>query len=321
MAWDGRLVRIQAKNRQTHSFVAVFDAWIMADSDDGGYYLIFGYAHSHHYPNRGRHHFIFCILHLIFECGYQLLEVGQGRADAVNQTVLITGGARGIGAQTVREFVKNGYQTAFCYEKNIDAANALAKETGALAIRADVSDFKQVHEMVSTLHSHYGNVDVLVNNAGIAQQKLFSDITEDDWDRMFAVNSKGLFLCTQAVLPDMIHKKCGSIVNVSSIWGIAGASCEVHYSASKAAVIGFTKALAKEVGLSGIRVNCVAPGVVDTDMNQNLDRETMDALKEETPLCRIGTAADIAKSILFFASPASEFITGQVLSPNGGIVI
>ena len=175
--------------------------------------------------------------------------------------------------------------------------------------------------MVSQIAEEMGDIDLLVNNAGIAQQKLFSDISEEDWDTMFAVNVKGMFHCIQAVLPRMIHYKRGKIINLSSIWGMVGASCEVHYSAAKAAIIGMTKALAKEVGPSGIQVNCVAPGVIDTPMNAQLDATALDALVEETPLERLGTPLDVAHMIAYLASPQADFITGQVFSPNGGFVI
>ena len=175
--------------------------------------------------------------------------------------------------------------------------------------------------MFSEIEKLCGGVDVLVNNAGIAQFKLFSDIKEEEWDKMFDVNVKGMFNCTQAAIPFMIHKKSGKVINISSIWGIAGASCEVHYSASKAAVIGFTKALSKELGPSGICVNCVAPGVVKTDMCESLSEEDFEALKEETPIGRIAKPEDISKTVLFLAGSGADFITGQVISPNGGIVI
>jgi 3-oxoacyl-[acyl-carrier protein] reductase len=175
--------------------------------------------------------------------------------------------------------------------------------------------------MVQRVIDVFGRIDVLVNNAGIAQSKMFTDLTADDWDAMFDVNVKGAFHCCQSVLPGMISRKSGCILNVSSIWGLVGASCETHYSAAKAAVIGLTKALAKELGPSGIRVNAVAPGVIDTDMIAGLDDETREALKEETPLCRLGTAEDVAQTIRFLTSDSAGFITGQVISPNGGFVI
>lgn len=175
--------------------------------------------------------------------------------------------------------------------------------------------------MVSDIEKSLGSVGVLVNNAGIAEQALFSDISEEMWDRMFAVNVKGAYNCAQAVLPSMIHEKRGRIVNISSMWGISGASCEVHYSASKAAVIGFTRALAKELGPSGITVNCIAPGVIATEMNGRLSPETMAELKENTPLNRIGVPEDIAEAILFLASDRAAFITGQTLSVDGGFIL
>ena len=197
----------------------------------------------------------------------------------------------------------------------------MAKELGASIICADVSQKSDVELMFSQIQNEFGGVDILVNNAGIAQAKLFTDITEEEWDKMFSVNVKGIFNCTKAALPYMIHKKSGKIINISSIWGITGASCEVHYSASKAAVIGLTKALAKELGPSGITVNCVAPGVVETDMCALLSPEDISALKDETPLGCIGTPDDIAKTVLFLASGGGDFLTGQVISPNGGMVI
>lgn len=244
----------------------------------------------------------------------------------MSKTVLVTGGSRGIGAAVCERFAQEGWKVAVNYNRSKEQAEALAKQLvacgcDACAVRADVSDRAQVEQMVKDVMGRFGKINVLVNNAGIAQQKLFSDITDSDWNTMFDVNVKGIYNCCQAVLPGMIHSKSGAIINVSSMWGITGASCEVHYSAAKAAVIGFTKALAKEVGLSGIRVNCVAPGVVATDMNQNLTQQTLDELKEESPLGLIGTPEDIANCIWFLAGEESRFITGQVISPNGGLVI
>lgn len=244
----------------------------------------------------------------------------------MSKTILVTGGSRGIGAAVCERFAQEGWKVAVNYNRSKEQAEALAKQLvargcDAYAVGADVSDRVQVEQMVKNVMERFGKINVLVNNAGIAQQKLFSDITDSDWNNMFDVNVKGMYYCCQAVLPGMIHSKSGAIINVSSMWGITGASCEVHYSAAKAAVIGFTKALAKEVGLSGIRVNCVAPGVVATDMNQNLTQQTLDELKEETPLGLIGTPEDIANSIWFLAGEESRFMTGQVISPNGGLVI
>lgn len=248
------------------------------------------------------------------------------------KTVLVTGASRGIGREIAKQFALEGYNVVIHYHQNKTAAEDLYAELTAdasspdmsyrlLLAQADLRDYAQIEKMIATIHDTFGPIDILVNNAGIAQQKLFSDLTEADWDTMFDVNVKGMFFTTQAVLPDMIHKKAGKIINISSIWGICGASCEVHYSTSKAAIIGFTKALAKELGPSGIQVNCVAPGVIQTDMNAHLSTETLVMLKEETPLGTLGTPKQIADAVLFFASEKADFITGQVLSPNGGIVI
>lgn len=237
----------------------------------------------------------------------------------MQKTVLITGGSRGIGAAAAELFAQNGYKTAITYNHSEDKAFTLAEKIGATAIKADISKRADIDSLIQSVNVNLGSVDVLINNAGIAQQKLFVDITDDDWDNMFAVNMRGMFMLTREIARGMINRKTGSIINISSMWGMVGASCEVHYSASKAAVIGFTKALAKELGLSGISVNCIAPGVIDTDMNSNLDAEAIAELKEETPLCRIGTPKDIAESALFLAE--SRFITGQIISPNGGLVI
>lgn len=233
------------------------------------------------------------------------------------KTALITGASRGIGAACSRALADDGYRIIINYNTNTESAKKLAADVGGIAIKADISDYAQVNEMFSIA----GNVDILICNAGIAMQKLFTDMSYDEWRRIFAVNMDGIFNCCQAALPYMIHKKSGKIITISSIWGITGASCETAYSASKAAVIGFTRALAKEVGPSGIQVNCVAPGVIDTEMNANLTPETIEALKEETPLCRLGSPDDIAALVSFLASEKSDFITGQVISSNGGFLI
>jgi 3-oxoacyl-[acyl-carrier protein] reductase len=242
------------------------------------------------------------------------------------KTVLVTGASGGIGSATAGLFARRGYRVALHYHNGRERCeNVLNKirETGgeAVAVRADISDEAQVKEMFAQVRAAFGRVDVLVNNAGTAEQKLIWDITGEDWDHMFAVNMRGMFFCSREAAEGMVSRKSGKIVNVSSIWGICGASMEVHYSAAKAAVIGFTRALAKELGPSGIRVNCVAPGVIDTPMNAHLDAEALRALKDETPLGRVGTPEDVAHSILFLASDQADFITGQVLSPNGGFVI
>ena len=244
----------------------------------------------------------------------------------MNKTVLVTGASRGIGRAVAAAFARNGYNVAVNYNHSEEAARKLCEELKTLGVnsepfQADVSNRSEVDRMISEIKNSLGNTDVLVNNAGISEQALFSDITGEMWDRMFAVNVKGAYNCTQAVLPDMIHSKQGRIINISSMWGISGASCEVHYSASKAALIGFTKALAKEVGLSGITVNCVAPGVIDTEMNSRLSGEDMKILREETPLNRIGTTGDVAEAVLFLASEKASFITGQTLSVDGGFIL
>ena len=244
----------------------------------------------------------------------------------MTKTVLITGASRGIGAETARQFARAGYQVAVNYFRSEAEAFSLCNElnregASILPVQADVADPEQVAAMVDTVLDKFCQLDILICNAGVAQSKLFSDFTTEEWRRMFAVNVDGVFHCCQAVLPHFIHRKAGKILTVSSMWGQTGGSCEVPYSAAKAAVIGLTKALAKEVGPSGITVNCVAPGVIATDMNGNLTPADLDVLREETPLERIGTPADVAAALLFLASPAGDFFTGQVLSPNGGILI
>ena len=237
------------------------------------------------------------------------------------KNVLITGGSRGIGKECVYAFINEGYRVFLNYNKSDEEAEKIKNETGAVLVKADISREDEVKRMSQFIHENYGKIDVIVNNAGISQIKLFTDISENDWDRMFNINVKGMFLVTKEFAGDMIYKKKGKIINVSSMWGLTGGSCEVHYSASKAAVIGFTKALAKELGPSGINVNCVAPGVIETDMNKHLSEEDIKALEDETPLGRIGKPHEIARTILFLASEKSDYITGQVLSVDGGMVI
>lgn len=242
------------------------------------------------------------------------------------KTVLITGASRGIGRAAAELFAERGCRVLLNYHRSREAAEELERELTArgadvMAYGADVSDREQVERMAAACERRFGGADVLVCNAGIARQGLFTDLTPQEWREMMGVHVDGAFHCCRAVLPGMIRKKEGSIVLVSSIWGLTGASCEVAYSTAKAALIGMTKALAKEVGPSGIRVNCVAPGVVDTAMNAALDGETLASLREETPLGRLGTPREIAQAIAFLASPEASFITGQVLSPNGGFVI
>lgn len=239
------------------------------------------------------------------------------------KTVLITGASRGIGAAIAEAFAEAGFFPIINYTKNNSAAQALSQKIQdkfnikSLVYKCDVSDSEAVRKMFGEI----GEIDVLVNNAGISQQKLFTDITDEDWRKMMSVNLDGVFYCSREALKGMIKRKSGSIINVSSMWGEVGASCEVHYSASKSAVIGLTKALAKEVAPSNIRVNCIAPGVIDTDMMKDFDDETRNALVEETPLLRLGKPEDIANAAVFLASEKASFITGQTLSVNGGFVI
>lgn len=237
------------------------------------------------------------------------------------KNVLITGGSRGIGKACVYEFSNKGYRVFLNYNRSEEEAKVIAEETGAVLVKADVSDAKEVKSIADFIHKNYGKIDVLVNNAGISQIKMFNDITEDDWDNMFNVNVKGMYLVIKEFIDDMISNKKGKIINISSMWGVTGGSCEVHYSAAKAAVIGLTKSLAKELGLSGINVNCVAPGVIDTEMNSHLSDDEMEEIKNEIPLSRIGTVGDVAKTVLFLASESSDYITGQVIGVDGGIVI
>lgn len=244
----------------------------------------------------------------------------------MRRIVLITGGSRGIGAACVRTFAHAGWSVRFLYRSCTDQAEALTAELRAQGhdvtpIQCDVSDRTQVRSAVSSILRTDHRIDALINNAGTAHIGLFTDMTEQQWDDLFSVNVKGVFHCTQAVLEGMISEKAGCIVNVSSMWGEVGASCEVAYSAAKAAVIGLTKALAKEVGPSGIRVNCVTPGVINTDMNAELTDDDLSALRDETPLMRIGQPEDVAQTILFLCSEGSSFITGQVIGISGGLII
>ena len=241
----------------------------------------------------------------------------------MSQTVLITGASRGIGAETARRFAAGGYQVAVNYFQSKDAAFALCDEigNGAFPVCGDVSDPAQVSAMADTVLERFGHLDVLVCNAGIAQQKLFTDITPEEWQRMLDVNLSGAFHLCQLALPGMIRRKAGRILTVSSMWGQTGGSCEVHYSAAKAGLIGLTKALAKEEGPSGITVNCVAPGVIETDMMAAFTAEDKAALAEETPVGRLGTPEEVAKLLVFLAGEDAGYITGQVFGVNGGLVI
>ena len=242
------------------------------------------------------------------------------------KTVLITGGARGIGKAMSKAFAKEGYNVLVNFNKSENEAKELytilnEKNFSVKLFKANISNREDVEDMVDYCIKEFGGLDVLVNNAGVSQDKLFTDITDEDWDNMMNINLKGSFYCSQVALKYMISEKKGNIINISSIWCISGASCEVHYSITKAGIIGMTKALAKEVGPSNIRVNSIAPGVINTDMLSGYNEEDIDALVEETPLMRLGTPEDIANCAIFLASDKSNFITGQVISPNGGFVI
>ncbi len=234
--------------------------------------------------------------------------------------IIVSGGSRGIGAAVVRKFTQNGDRVAFIYRNADDAAQSLVNECGAFAVKADMSDAESANSAVARAVEALGGVDVLVNSAGIAQIKLFTDITDDDWRRMIDTNLSSAFYACRAAARFMIGSHSGRIINVGSMWGRAGASCEVHYSASKAGLRGLTVSLAKELGPSGITVNCIEPGVIDTDMNRELDAETRSALIESTPLCRIGTAEDVAEAVLFLASDGASFITGQCIGVDGGFI-
>ena len=235
--------------------------------------------------------------------------------------VLITGGSRGIGAACVRRFAEQGDNVVFFYRNSDAAAEALARECGATAMRVDVSDPDAVRDAVARAAEVLGGIDVLVNNAGIAQIKLLSDITDVDWQNMIGTNLSGAFYLCREASRYMIGQQYGRIVNVGSMWGKVGASCEVHYSASKAGLRGLTMALAKELGPSNITVNCVEPGVIDTEMNATLDEETKRQLCDETPLCRMGRVDEVARAIAFFASDEASFITGQILGVDGGFAV
>ena len=232
-------------------------------------------------------------------------------------TALVTGASRGIGAATALALADRGWTVHVNYLKNEEKAQAVAARTGGLAVQADVSDPVQAEAMFRKI----GPVELLVNNAGIARGGLLTDLQPDEWQRLFDVNIKGVYNCSRCAIPHMVHVKSGQIISLASVLGVYGGSCEVAYSATKGAVIAFTKALAKELGPSGIRVNCVAPGCIDTDMTANLTREDFDRLADDTAMCRIGRPEDVADMIALLAEPGARFVTGQVIGIDGGLVI
>ncbi|MBQ8572555.1 MAG: 3-oxoacyl-ACP reductase FabG [Ruminococcus sp.] len=242
------------------------------------------------------------------------------------KTAVITGAAKGIGAAIAVAFAKAGYRVVINYNKSEERARALCQilndtyPTEAVCIKADVSTPEGAKKLITEAVTAFGDIDILVNNAGIAQQKLFTDITDADWQNMINTNLSSVFYLCRETVPFMVSKKSGSIVNISSIWGETGGSCEVHYSAAKAGVIGLTKALAKELAPSGIMVNCVCPGVIKTDMLSSFTEEDLKALTEETPVMRLGTPKDVADAVFYLATN-SGFVTGQVLGVNGGMYV
>lgn len=235
--------------------------------------------------------------------------------------ILITGGSRGIGAEAVRQFTAAGHRVVFTYHRSEIEADLLRQETGAVPVRCDVKHHDSVKIAVDKAVSVLGQIDVLICNAAIADYGLITDLDISRWEEVINTDLSGVFYCVRYVLPAMISRKKGCIITVGSMWGEVGASCEAAYSAAKAGVIGLTKALAKEMGPSGIRVNCISPGMIDTDMNASVSEEAVDMIVDETPLCRTGTPADVAKAMMYLASDDASFVTGQVLSVNGGLVI
>ena len=238
----------------------------------------------------------------------------------MEKIVLVTGASRGIGREIAKELAQKGYKVIANYNKSKEQAEKLKQENENIEIyKADVSKRDEVSKMIQDVIKKYGKIDILINNAGISQEKLFTDVTDEDWNTMINTNLYSVFCVTQEVLPNMISRKNGCIINISSIWGMVGASCETIYSVAKAGIDGMTKSLAKELGPSNIRINSIAPGCIDTDMNKNLTEKEIEELKQEIPLEKIGKTIDIAKCVNWLIE--DEYTTGQVISINGGWVI
>ena len=237
------------------------------------------------------------------------------------KTVLITGGSRGIGKAMVELFADKGYNVAFTYKESSDASIDLSNKTGALAIRADSLKEDDIRKAVDTVCEKFGNIDVLINNAAVSSFGTLRDISLDEWNRVLGTTLTGAYLYSKYAISGMIDKKWGRIINISSMWGVVGASCEVHYSAAKAGLIGFTKALAKELGPSGITVNAISPGLIDTDMNKSLSEDDIASICDETPVMRMGNADEIARCALFLADDSSGFITGEIMNVSGGFIV
>lgn len=242
------------------------------------------------------------------------------------KTAIVTGGTGGIGAATVKRLCKDGYSVAINYNSSAEKAEKLTSELissgfDVFAVKADISSSDEVNLMIKTVLDRNGRIDLLVNNAGIARQQLFDTVTDEEWQKLIGTDFTGAFNCSRAVLPFMLSAKSGKIINIASMWGQVGASCEVAYSAAKAGIIGLTKALAKETAPSGITVNCVSPGAINTNMMACFSKEDIDALCEEIPLGRLGKPEEVASAVAFLAGDEANYITGQIIGVNGGMVI
>jgi len=234
------------------------------------------------------------------------------------KNVLISGGANGIGAACVKNFSSAGYRTAFIYKSDVASASRISAECGAYSFKADISDRLECERVISDIRNTFGDVDILINNAGISYVGLITDMSDSEWTDILNTNVSSAFYLTRAFVPDMVKKKNGRVINIGSVWGRCGASCEVAYSSTKAALRGFSMALAKELGPSDITVNCIEPGVIDTRMNSHFTGEDIKALIDETPMCRIGKCEDVSELALFLASDKASFITGQCIGVDGG---